>query len=103
VNPIQNEIPVFLNFESCFETWSDLFFQNKGKNSFKIFKKVTKKSMKKHIFSSNLFKNNFFFNFIKTDDDLNYLAKSVEQNHNSMLQKVQKIFFCDVTKVENYD
>jgi hypothetical protein len=35
--------------------------------------------MKKHIFSSNLFKNIFFFKILKTDDDLIYLAKFVEQ------------------------
>jgi hypothetical protein len=35
--------------------------------------------MKKHIFSSNLFKNKYFFKFLKTDDGLNYLAKFVEQ------------------------
>jgi hypothetical protein len=35
--------------------------------------------MKNHIFSSNLFKNKDFFKILKTDDDLNYLAKFVEQ------------------------
>jgi hypothetical protein len=34
---------------------------------------------KKHIFSSNLFKNKDFFKILKTDHDINYLAKSVEQ------------------------
>jgi hypothetical protein len=34
---------------------------------------------KKHIFSSNYFKNKDFFIILKTDDDLKYLAKSVEQ------------------------
>jgi hypothetical protein len=48
--------------------------------------------MKKHIFSSNLFKNEDFFKISKTNDYLNYLGKLVEQ-HPSMLQKVQKTLF----------
>jgi hypothetical protein len=64
---------------------------------------------------------------IKTDDDLNYLAKFVEHLSstfinfyqllltfinfyqllsifiNSMHQTMQKYFFCDVTKFENFD
>jgi hypothetical protein len=38
-----------------------------------------KKTVKKRIFSSKLFKNKYFFKILKTEDDLNYLAKSVEQ------------------------
>jgi hypothetical protein len=34
---------------------------------------------KKHIFSSNLFKNKILFKILKTTDGLNYLAKFVEQ------------------------
>jgi hypothetical protein len=38
------------------------------------------KSIKKHIFSSNLFKNKDFFKIKKTNDYLSYLAKFVEQH-----------------------
>jgi hypothetical protein len=40
----------------------------------------TKKSIKKQIFNSNLFKNKYIFKIFKTNDYLNYLAKFVEQN-----------------------
>jgi hypothetical protein len=36
--------------------------------------------MKKHIISSNLFKNKDFFKILKTNDYLNYEAKFVEQH-----------------------
>jgi hypothetical protein len=40
---------------------------------------IKKSIKKKYIFSSNLFKNEDFFKILNTDDDFNYLAKSVEQ------------------------
>jgi hypothetical protein len=40
---------------------------------------TSKNHLKKPIFSSYLFKNKDFFKIFKTDDDLNYLAKFVEQ------------------------
>jgi hypothetical protein len=55
--------------------------------------------MKKHIFSSYLFKNKEFFKILKTNDVLNYLAKFVEQicqKHIAMHQKVEKTL-CFVT------
>jgi hypothetical protein len=61
---------------------------------------------KKHVLSSNLFKNKDFFKILKTDDDSSYLTKFLEQlfqNHISLHQKVHKALFCDVTKVENFD
>jgi hypothetical protein len=56
---------------------------------------------KKHIFTYNFFKNKDFFKIKKTNDYLNYLAKFVEQH----LSKTHFIntYFCDVTKVENFD
>jgi hypothetical protein len=62
--------------------------------------------MKKHIFSSNKFKNKDFFKILKTDDDLNYLVKFVEQlfskTHLDVSESAKNTFFCDVTKVENF-
>jgi hypothetical protein len=49
--------------------------------------------------SYNLFKNKDFFKILKTEDDLNYLEKFVEQ----LVEKWKKHFFCDVTKVDNFD
>jgi hypothetical protein len=65
-----------------------------------------KKSMKKTHFSSNLFKNEDFFKISKTNDYLNYLKKLLEQHFSKTLRcfrKCKKHFFCDVTKVENFD
>jgi hypothetical protein len=62
---------------------------------------------KKHNFNSNLFKSKDFFKIFKTDDDLNHLAKSVEQIFSKPLldasESAKYTFFCDVTKVENLD
>jgi hypothetical protein len=41
--------------------------------------------MKKHIFSSNLIKNEDFFKISKTNDYLNYLEKFVEQHFSKTL------------------
>jgi hypothetical protein len=41
--------------------------------------------MKKHIFGSNLFKNEDFFKILKTNDYLNYLGKLVEQQFSKTL------------------
>jgi hypothetical protein len=81
------------------------------KTTLNIFKKVTslhiKKSMKNHIFSTNLFKNEEFFKISKTNDYLNYLEKLVEQHFSKTLfnasESAKNTFFCDVTKVENFD
>jgi hypothetical protein len=51
-------------------------------------------------------KNNFFFKILKTDDDLNYLAKFVEQFDSKthlVASESAKTPFCDVTKVENFE
>jgi hypothetical protein len=60
---------------------------------------------KKHIFSSDLFKNNDFFQIFKTDDDLNYLAKCVKQlfskTHLDASVSAKNTIFCDFTKVES--
>jgi hypothetical protein len=52
--------------------------------------------MKKHNFSFNLFKNKDFFKVLKTDDVLNYLAKSVEQlfskPHLNASESAEKLF-----------
>jgi hypothetical protein len=51
----------------------------------------SKNQLEKHFFGSKLSKNKDFLKILKTDDDLNYLAKSVEQffqNHISMHHKV---------------
>jgi hypothetical protein len=44
-----------------------------------------KKSMKKPHFSSNLFKNEYFFKISKTNDYLNYFEKLVEQHFSKTL------------------
>jgi hypothetical protein len=53
-------------------------------------------------FGTNLkiksFKNKDFFKISNTDDDLNHLAKFVEQKHIAMHQKVQETLI----KVENF-
>jgi transposase len=63
--------------------------------------------MKKHIFSSNLIKNEDFFKISKTNDCLNYLEKLVEQHFSKTLydasESAKNNFFCDATKVENVD
>jgi hypothetical protein len=62
--------------------------------------------MEKHIFSFNLFKNEDFFKVSKTNDDFNYLAKSVEQLFSKPhldISKSANPLFCDVTKAENFD
>jgi hypothetical protein len=63
--------------------------------------------MEKHIFSSNLFKNEDFFKISKTNDYLNYLKKLVEQHFSKTLfdasESAKNTFFCDVIKVENFD
>jgi hypothetical protein len=96
------------------------YSSNKMKKKIRISKKLlyiflkrwpvctSKNQWKKLIFSSNLFKNEDFFKISKTNDSLNYFKKNLQNNtfrkHFSMLQKVQKkTFFCDVTKVENFD
>jgi hypothetical protein len=52
---------------------------------------------KKYIFSFNLFKNEEFFKILKTNDVLNYLAKSVEQlvskTHLDASENATKTFF----------
>jgi hypothetical protein len=52
-------------------------------------------------------KNKDFFKNLKTDDDLNYLAKFVEQlfskPHIDASENAKNTIFCDVTKVENFD
>jgi hypothetical protein len=62
--------------------------------------------MKKHIFSSNLLKNQHFFQILKTNDNLNYLAKSVEElfsnPHFDASESEKNTFFGTVTKVENF-
>jgi hypothetical protein len=66
-----------------------------------------KKSMKKHIFSSNLLKNEDFFKISKTNDYLKYLEKRVKQHFSKTLfdasESAKNTFFWDVSKVENYD
>jgi hypothetical protein len=68
---------------------------------------TSKNQWKKHIFSSNSFKNKGFFKILKTDDDLNYLAKFLEQFFSKprldASERAKNFFFCDVTKVENFD
>jgi hypothetical protein len=58
--------------------------QNEEKISLIFFKRwpvcKLKNQWKKHIFGSKLFKNKDFFKIKKADDDLNYLAKFVEQH-----------------------
>jgi hypothetical protein len=64
------------------------------------------KGLKKHIFSSTLFKNKDLFKILKTDENLNYLAKFVEQlfskTHLDASESAKKFFFY-VTKFENFD
>jgi hypothetical protein len=49
---------------------------------------------KKHVFSSDLFKNNDFFKILETHDDLSYLAKFLEKLFQKHIdQKVQKTLF----------
>jgi hypothetical protein len=52
---------------------------------------------KKHIFSSILFKNEDFYKILKTDDEINYLAKFVEQlfskPHLNALKSAKTLFF----------
>jgi hypothetical protein len=43
-----------------------------------------------------------FSKFKKTNDYLNYLEKLVEQ-HFDASESAKNTFFCDVTKVENFD
>jgi hypothetical protein len=67
---------------------------------------TSKNQWKKHIFSSNLFKNEDFFKISKTNDYLNYLKKLVEQNFSKTLfdasESAKTLFFCDFTKVGNF-
>jgi hypothetical protein len=55
----------------------------------------------------NLFKNEYFFKISKTNVYLNYLEKAVEQHFSKTLfdasESAKNTFFCDVTKVENFD
>jgi hypothetical protein len=46
--------------------------------------------MKKNTFSSNSFKNKYFFKIEKTNNDLNYLAKFVQQLFSKTHQKLHK-------------
>jgi hypothetical protein len=63
--------------------------------------------LKNIILSSNLFKNKDFFKILETNDFLNYLEKLVEQHFSKTLfdasENAKNTFFCDVTKVENFD
>jgi hypothetical protein len=62
--------------------------------------------MKKYVFSSNLSKNKYFFKILKTDVDLNYLAKFMEQffskPHLDASETTKITFFSEVNKVENF-
>jgi hypothetical protein len=68
---------------------------------------TSKNRWKNHIFSSNLFKNEDFLKTAKTNDYLNYLEKLEEQHFSKILfdasESAKNTFFCDVTKVENFD
>jgi hypothetical protein len=61
-------------------------------------------SLKKHIFSSNLFKNEDFFKILKTNDYLNYLEKLVEQHFLKTLfdasESAKNIFFVTSPKLK---
>jgi hypothetical protein len=61
--------------------------------------------MKKHNCICNLFKNKDFFKILQTNDDLDYLAKSVEQLFSKphLDASESASFFSDVTKVKNFD
>jgi hypothetical protein len=59
---------------------------------------------KKHIFSSNLFKNEDFFKISKTNDYLNYLEKLVEQHFSKTLfdasESAKNTFFVMLPKLK---
>jgi hypothetical protein len=67
--------------------------QNKDIIYLDIFKKVTpsKNQLEKHFFGSKLSKNKDFLKILKTDDDLNYLAKSVEQFFQNLISMHHKV------------
>jgi hypothetical protein len=60
----------------------------------------------KNTFGSNLFENKDFFKILKTDDQIIYLAKFVEQLFSKThlgASESAKTLFCDVIQVENLD